>query len=78
MPYGYYQFVRVAAAAAAGIFAYTAYTENQSGNKQFAFTFIVLAFLFQPFIKIVPVRILWNIFDVVVGLGLLGYSAKKQ
>lgn len=76
MPYGYYQFVRVAAAA--GIFAYTAYTENQSGNKQFAFTFIVLAFLFQPFIKIVPVRILRNIFDVVVGLGLLGYSAKKQ
>ena len=76
MPYGYYQFVRFAAAA---FFAYAAYTEKESGRKDLVLVFIVLAVLFQPFFKITLGRTLWNIVDVIVGLGLLGYgSAKKE
>jgi hypothetical protein len=74
MPYGYFQFVRFAAAA---FFAYGAYKENESGNKELTIVFIVLAILFQPFFKIALGRTLWNIVDVVVGLGLLWYSQMK-
>ena len=75
MPYGYYQFVRFAAAA---FFAYAAYAENESGRKELVLVFIVLAVLFQPFFKISLGRTLWNIVDVVVGLGLLGYGSSKK
>jgi hypothetical protein len=71
MPYGYYQFVRFASAA---FFVYAAYNENESGRKELVIVFIVLAILFQPFFKIALGRTLWNIVDVVVGLGLLFYS----
>ena len=75
MPYGYYQFVRFAAAA---FFAYAAYTENESGRKELVLVFIVLAILFQPFFKITLGRTLWNIVDVIVGLGLLGYGSSRK
>ena len=75
MPYGYYQFVRFAAAA---FFTYAAFNENESGSKELAIVFIVLAFLFQPFFKITLGRSLWNIVDVIVGLGLLGYGSAKK
>lgn len=75
MHYGYYQFVRFAAAA---FFAYAAFTENESGRKELVLVFIVLAVLFQPFFKISLGRTLWNIVDVVVGLGLLGYGSAKK
>ncbi len=74
MPYGYYQFVRFAAAA---FFTYGAYTENESGRKELVIVFIFLAILFQPFFKIALGRTLWNIVDVIVGLGLLGYAQMK-
>ena len=75
MPYGYYQFVRFAAA---GFFAYAAYHENESGRKEMTIVFILLALLFQPFFKVALGRILWNIVDVVVGLGLLFYLKKES
>lgn len=75
MPYGYYQFVRFAAAA---FFVYAAYEENESGSKELVIVFVVLAILFQPFFKISLGRTLWNIVDVVVGLGLLGYGSARK
>jgi predicted membrane protein len=75
MPYGYFQFVRFAAAA---FFAYAAYEENESGRKELVIVFVVLAILFQPFFKITLGRTLWNIVDVVVGLGLLGYGSARK
>lgn len=75
MPYGYYQFVRFAAAA---FFVYAAYNENESGSKELALVFIVLAILFQPFFKITLGRTLWNIVDVIVGFGLLGYGSARK
>ena len=75
MPYGYFQFVRFASAA---FFSYTAYHENENGSKELAVVFIVLAILFQPFIKISLGRALWNIVDVIVAVGLFGYSARNK
>jgi hypothetical protein len=68
MSYGYYQFVRFAATAA---FAYLAYSANEQSKKNEVFIYIALALLFQPFVKIALGRTIWNIVDVVVGLGLL-------
>jgi hypothetical protein len=75
MPYGYYQFVRFAAA---GFFAFAAYQENERGKSELVIVFIILALLFQPFFKIALGRTLWNIVDVVVGLGLLGYGSSRK
>lgn len=36
-----------------------------------AFTFGALALLFQPFTKLALGRVMWNVVDVVVGLGLV-------
>ncbi len=68
MPYGYYQFVRFTALAA---FAYLAYNALVKGNEVGMVLFIILALLFQPFVKIALGRELWNVVDVAVGLGLL-------
>lgn len=68
MPYGFYTFVRFTAAAAFCYFAYQAY---ERGNKGRMFLFIVLAILFQPFVKIPLGRAIWNIVDVVVAAYLI-------
>jgi len=68
MPYGYYQFVRFAAMLS---FAYLAFSSNKQSNKNEVFVYIALAILFQPFIKIALGRTLWNVVDVIVGVGLL-------
>ena len=68
MPYGYYQFVRIAALVGFGVLAYQA---NQQDRQTEMVIFAALALLFQPFIKIALGRELWNIVDVIVGVGLL-------
>jgi hypothetical protein len=68
MHYGYYQFVRYAAMVG---FAYLAYSANEQSNRNEVFFYIVLAFLFQPFIKIALGRTIWNVVDVVVAIGLV-------
>lgn len=68
MPYGYYQFVRFLALVGFGILAYRAY-ENNSTIEMVIYG--ALALLFQPLVKIALGRELWNIVDVVVGIGLI-------
>ncbi len=68
MPYGYYQFVRFAGLIG---FAILAYQANQQGRQTEMIIYGGLALLFQPFFKIALGRELWNIVDVVVGIGLL-------
>lgn len=68
MPYSYYQFVRFTAMVG---FTYLAYSANEQRNKNEVFIYIALAILFQPFIKIALGRTLWNVVDVLVGVGLL-------
>lgn len=68
MPYGFYELVRFLALVG---FAFLAYQANKEGNKTAVFIYVALAILFQPFLKISLGRDLWNIVDVVVGIGLL-------
>ena len=68
MPYGYYQFVRLAALVG---FALLAFQSNNDKKNTEAIIYLGLAILFQPFFKIALGRTIWNIVDVVVAVGLL-------
>jgi hypothetical protein len=68
MPYGYYQFVRFAGLIGLVILAYQS---NQKGRQTETIIYGGLALLFQPFFKIALGKQMWNIVDVVVGIGLL-------
>jgi len=68
MPYGFYQFVRFIGLIGFVILAYQA---NEQGKQVEMFIYGALAILFQPFIKITLGREIWNIVDVIVGIGLI-------
>jgi hypothetical protein len=68
MPYGYYQFVRFAGLLG---FVLLAYKAHEQGRQTEMIIYCGLAILFQPFFKIALGRQIWNIVDVVVGIGLL-------
>jgi len=69
MPYGFYQFVRFVALIGFGILAYKS---NEQNKKTEMIVYGGLALLFQPFFKIALGREMWNIVDVIVGIGLIG------
>lgn len=68
MPYGYFQIVRTAALAG---FAILTHNANKQGHKREFIIYVCLAILFQPIIKIALGRIVWNVVDVIVGIGLI-------
>jgi hypothetical protein len=68
MPYGFYQFVRFVALIGFGILAYKANEESENTEM---IIYGGLALLFQPFFKIALGREIWNIVDVIVGIGLI-------
>lgn len=68
MPYGFYQFVRFSALIAFGILSFDSY---KNGFTYQMILYLVLALLFQPFIKVALGRSLWNILDVIIGIGLI-------
>ena len=81
MPYGFYQFVRFTGLIG---FLYLGVNSLQLNKDTIAVGWVdlqlkygntvryfVLAILFQPLIKISLDRQLWNIIDVIVGVGLL-------
>ena len=68
MPYGFYQFVRFVGLIGFVILAYQA---NEQGKQIEMIIYGALALLFQPFFKVALGRVMWNIVDVVVGVGLL-------
>lgn len=67
-PYGFYQLVRFAATAVFSYLAFCAYEKNKNNEL---ISYIALALLFQPFLKIALGRTLWNSVDVVVAVGLI-------
>ena len=69
MPYGFYQFVRFVVLLGFGILAYKANEENKNTEM---IIYGGLALLFQPLFKISLGREIWNIVDVIVGIGLIG------
>ena len=68
MPYGFYQFVRFLGLIG---FAILAYEAQHHCRQTEVIIYVGLALLFQPFLKVSLGRQMWNIVDVVVGLGLL-------
>ena len=68
MPYGYYNLVRFVAMVAFGVMAYQYVQERR---KALAVVFGALALLFQPFMKVVLGRTVWNVVDVSVAAVLL-------
>jgi uncharacterized protein DUF6804 len=68
MPYGFYQFLRFVSCIE---FVILVLNSNRKGNETQTIVFVVLALLFQPFVKISLGRTLWNIVDVVVAVGLI-------
>ena len=68
MPYGFYQFVRFIALIG---FGFLAYQVNEQGKKTKMIIYGGLALLFQPFFKVALGRVIWNIVDVIVGIGLV-------
>ncbi len=68
MSYGYYQLVRFIAIICFSLLAYNA---NKRAKKIEVIIYVSLVLLFQPFIKIALGRPLWNIIDVIVGIGLI-------
>ena len=68
MPYGFYQLVRFMALVGFGILAFRA---NEENNNTKLMIYGALALLFQPFIKIALGREIWNIIDLIVGIGLI-------
>jgi hypothetical protein len=68
MPYGFYQFVRFVALIGFGILAYKANEENKNTEM---IIYGGLALLFQPFFKLALGREIWNVVDVIVGIGLI-------
>jgi len=68
MPYGFYQFVRFVGLIGFVILAYQA---NELGKKIELIIYGALAIFFQPFFKITLGREIWNVVDVIVGIGLL-------
>lgn len=75
MPYGFYELVRFVAFVG---FGYLAFAANKRNSQNEMILFGALALLFQPFFKIALGRTLWNIVDVVVGIGLIITSAKNK
>lgn len=69
MPYGYFQLVRFLAMAG---FVYLAFESNRQNDNTETIVYVLLALLFQPFLKLSLGRVLWNVLDVIVALGLLG------
>jgi hypothetical protein len=68
MPYGYYILVRYLALVG---FAFLALKASQKELQTEMFIYIALAILFQPLFKIALGRQIWNIVDIIVGLGLI-------
>ena len=77
MPYGYYQFVRFAGLCGFTLLAYYSYEQSR---KVEVIVYILLALLFQPFLKVALGRTIWNVVDVVVAVGLIGslFGNKKN
>jgi len=68
LPYGYYQFLRIAITVASGFVAYSAFSNS---NQGWAIGFGAICILFNPFIPIHLSKSMWAPIDVVVALVFL-------
>lgn len=76
MPYGYYQFVRIACVLGFSLLAYESYKSNNDTNMAILYFFLVL--VFQPFNTVGLNKTTWNLIDIIVSIGLLTSMKKKN
>lgn len=74
MPYGYYQFVRIAMTFG---FSYLAYSANKLNRDNEFIPYIVAVMVFQPFVIVHLNKTTWNVIDVIAGVALLLTIKKK-
>ena len=77
MPYGYYVLVRYTCMVSFGVLAFRSFQEEKTG---WAVTFVSLAVLFQPFVKIHLGKTMWNVVDIAVAtlmIGLFVFERKR-
>jgi hypothetical protein len=75
MPYSFYTIVRLAMTIISGYLAYNYYSQNK---KELAITFLIVAILFQPFIKFALGREVWLVVDIVTAIFLLVLAIRKR
>lgn len=75
MPYGYYTLVRFVSMIAFAVMAYQYWEKKQS---PLTVTSLALALLFQPFVKIVLGRTMWNVVDVIAAIILVVLWLKEK
>ena len=75
MPYGYYMLIRFVAIM---LFACMAYSFYNAENIVLCVVAIALLLLFLPIIKIPLGRVMWNVVDVIVAIGLIGLWFKNR
>ena len=75
MPYSFYTIVRLAMTVIGGYLAYNYYSQNK---KELAITFLIVAILFQPFIKFALGREVWLKVDIVTAIFLLILAIRKR
>lgn len=68
MPYGYFQFIRIAGCIG---FVYLAYTEFEKKNMVTGISCAGIAILLNPIFKIHFTRHLWNTIDVIIAILLI-------
>lgn len=74
MPYGYYQFVRIAMTFG---LSYLAYSANNLNRDNEFIPYIVAVMVFQPFVIVHLNKTTWNVIDVIAGVALLLTIKKK-
>ncbi len=75
LPYGYYILLRLVAT---GVFAWAAYVAYTKQEKILPWVFGLLAFLFNPIIKVHLPKELWAVVDVGCGILLLAVKRKIE
>lgn len=75
MPYGYYQMVRFLGFLG---FCILGYYSKQRNEMVLMIIYFALALLFQPFLKVLLGRALWNLIDVAAAIFLLLTLFRKE
>lgn len=75
MPYGFYNLVRFISMIGFSLLAFCAYNSNRN---VLAIVYGSLALMFQPFIKLLLGRDIWNVVDSAVAIFLIGIISKDK
>lgn len=71
MPYGYYQFLRIAITIVAGIIAYSLFEKNQ---KKSLVAFVVIMILYNPILVIHLERAIWSPINIVTAVFFIVFA----